>query len=76
VYRSRGLVKRWQDRYGNLLLQEFVPFVLGVNFSDSEEPGEKRQQAHFIFLFFLNISSLMYRFNELMGKGGHTYFIF
>jgi hypothetical protein len=27
---SRGLVKRWQDDYGNLLLHEFSPYVLRV----------------------------------------------
>jgi hypothetical protein len=42
LYRSRGLVKRWQDRYGNLLLNEFSPHTLALQLDneDTPEPGD------------------------------------
>jgi hypothetical protein len=42
LYRNRGLVKRWQDDDGNLLLEEFPSLVLMVSArnDDSLEPGE------------------------------------
>jgi hypothetical protein len=41
MFRSRGLVKNWQDRYGNLLLKEFSPYTLGIQLENenSPEPG-------------------------------------
>jgi len=38
--RSRGLVKRWQDERGNLLLQEFSYFKLNINLANHEHHPE------------------------------------
>ena len=38
--RSRGLVKRWQDRMGNLLLQEFSPYTLNFQLTNHEHHPE------------------------------------
>ncbi len=33
---SRGLVKRWQDDYGNLLLEEFSSHMYGVQLENQD----------------------------------------
>jgi hypothetical protein len=33
---SRGLVKRWQDDYGNLLLEEFSSYMFGVQLENQD----------------------------------------
>ena len=33
---SRGLVKRWQDDYGNLLLEEFSSYIFGVQLENQD----------------------------------------
>ena len=37
LYRSRGLVKEWQDRSGNLLLQEFSLLTPNVGIVQEQE---------------------------------------
>ena len=39
VYRSRGLVKTWEDEDGSLLLREFSQFSLEIQLLDDTEPG-------------------------------------
>ncbi len=31
-------MKRWQDRFGNLLLQEFPPFTLEIRLKNEDTP--------------------------------------
>jgi hypothetical protein len=50
--RSRGLVKRWEDRFGNLLIDEFSPYTLAVQIynENAPEPGRER----YILLYYIS----------------------
>jgi hypothetical protein len=38
IVRSRGLVKRWQDDSGNLLLHQFSPYFFLIDLVNEETP--------------------------------------
>ncbi len=38
TFRSRGLVKRWQDESGNLLLHQFSPYFFLIDLVNEETP--------------------------------------
>jgi hypothetical protein len=52
IVRSRGLVKRWQDDSGNLLLHQFSPYFFLIDLVNEETPtpGYNRLQIKKIFL--------------------------